>query len=163
MRVAAVSTDEVLQPLEEAISQVLIPALTLQPAPSKVTRDLLALPVCLAGMGVVYLLHWCKQQQVTSSRTCQHLKEMIIKQDGDVSKASEKQCNIKKRLHQQHRIKLEEDASTIISALPHYQQKCALLAQEKGASSWLTVIPSQRHRFTLHTGAFRDVVGLRYG
>ena len=49
MRVAAVSADEVLQPLEEAISQVLIPALTMQPAPSKVTRDLFACLLAWVG------------------------------------------------------------------------------------------------------------------
>ena len=63
----------------------------MQPAPSKVTRDLLALAARLGGMGVVNRIHWCKQQQVTSARTCKPLKERIIKQDGDVSKASEEQ------------------------------------------------------------------------
>ena len=37
MRVSAVSTDEILKPLEETISQVLIPALTMQTAPSYMT------------------------------------------------------------------------------------------------------------------------------
>ena len=34
------------------------------------------------------------------------------------------------------------------------------LAQEKGASSWLTAIPAQEH---LHKTAFRDALALRYG
>ena len=163
MRVSAVSTDKILKPLEEAISQVLIPALTMQPAPSKMTRDVLALPACLGGMGLVNPVHWSKQQHVTSATACRPLTEMIFQQGGDVSRATEEQRDIKKRLHQHHRAKKKEDADAIISILPQSQRKNVQLAQEKGASSWLTAIPIQRLGFTLHKGAFRDAVGLRYG
>lgn len=37
------------------------------------------------------------------------------------------------------------------------------LAQEKGASSWLTSLPLEEFSFTLHKGAFRDALALRYG
>ena len=37
------------------------------------------------------------------------------------------------------------------------------LAKEKGASSWFTVLPIEEFGFSLHKGAFRDVVALRYG
>ena len=37
------------------------------------------------------------------------------------------------------------------------------LAQEKGASIWLTTIPLQGHVLALHKGAFRDAIALRYG
>ena len=37
------------------------------------------------------------------------------------------------------------------------------LAQEKGASSWLTPLPLEEFSFTLHKGAFRDAIALRYG
>ena len=37
------------------------------------------------------------------------------------------------------------------------------LAQEKGASSWLTTLPLEEFGFTLHKGAFRDANALRYG
>ena len=37
------------------------------------------------------------------------------------------------------------------------------LAQEKGASSWLTSLLLEEFGFTLHKGAFRDAVALRYG
>ena len=36
------------------------------------------------------------------------------------------------------------------------------LASEKGASSWLTALPITEHGFTLHKGAFRDALCLRY-
>ena len=34
---------------------------------------------------------------------------------------------------------------------------------EKGASHWLAVLPLSEHGFTLHKGAFRDAIKLRYG
>lgn len=37
------------------------------------------------------------------------------------------------------------------------------LSREKGASSWLTVLPLEEHGFTLHKGAFHDALALRYG
>ena len=37
------------------------------------------------------------------------------------------------------------------------------ITSEKGASSWLTVLPIKAHGFTLHKGAFRDGLCLRYG
>ena len=37
------------------------------------------------------------------------------------------------------------------------------LAEEKGASSWLTAIPLREYGFNLHKSAFRDAIALRYG
>ena len=43
---------DLLNPLEEAIQQYLIPALTGRPPCSSIERELLALPVRLGGMGI---------------------------------------------------------------------------------------------------------------
>ena len=41
--------------------------------------------------------------------------------------------------------------------------KChAELASERGASSWIAVLPIEEHRFHLHKGEFRDALRLRY-
>ena len=37
------------------------------------------------------------------------------------------------------------------------------LAQERGASTWLTSLPIEEYGFSLHKGAFLDAVALRYG
>ena len=37
------------------------------------------------------------------------------------------------------------------------------LAREKGASTWLTVLPLTEHGFSLHKSAFHDAMALRYG
>ena len=36
------------------------------------------------------------------------------------------------------------------------------IAQEKGASSWLTSLPIEEFSFALHKGAFHDALALRY-
>uniref|UniRef100_A0A1X7TEM9 Uncharacterized protein n=1 Tax=Amphimedon queenslandica TaxID=400682 RepID=A0A1X7TEM9_AMPQE len=40
---------------------------------------------------------------------------------------------------------------------------CLESFSERGASSWLTVLPIKEHGFTLHKGDFRDALCLRYG
>ena len=54
-------------------------------------------------------------------------------------------------------------ASELKSVLPAELQQILSYATETDASSWLTVLPMQEHGFTLHKGAFRDVICLRYG
>ena len=161
-RVSSLSASEVLKPLEEAISQTLIPALTTQAAPSEATRRLLALPARWGGMGIVDPVQWSKQQQTISKAVCQPLVD-AIKQDGDVSMATHDQRNIKQQLRAQRQVHIKEEAEAIIAVLPETQRKCALSAQEKGTSSWLGALPIKHLGFSLHKGAFWDAVCLRYG
>ena len=42
-------------------------------------------------------------------------------------------------------------------------QRSMELAREKGASSWLTVLPLSEHGFGLHKSGFQDAMALRYG
>ena len=37
------------------------------------------------------------------------------------------------------------------------------MASEKGSSSWLVALPIESYGFSLHKGAFRDAISLRYG
>ena len=54
-------------------------------------------------------------------------------------------------------------ASELRTRLPTCLQRAVDLAQERGASSWLTALPIQEFGFTLHKSAFRDAIALRYG
>ena len=47
-------------------------------------------------------------------------------------------------------------------ALTETTQQAVALAQEQGACVWLNTLPIQEHRYTLHKGAFRDALVLRY-
>ena len=41
-------------------------------------------------------------------------------------------------------------------------KRAVLQTKEKGASSWLTVIPTKEHGFALTKSEFRDVLRIRY-
>ena len=92
---------------------------------------------------------------------CQPLTKLIIKQEGDVATATVHKRTIKRRLQQQRQAEQRKLAETIVSAMPQHQQKCALLAQEKGSSSWLAALPIERLGFAMHKGAFRNGLCLR--
>ena len=54
-------------------------------------------------------------------------------------------------------------AEKIRESLSPSMQLAMDLAQEKGASSWLTALPLEEHGFSLHKSAFKDAMALRYG
>ena len=73
------------------------------------------------------------------------------------------QGHIKRRVHVANHRAIY-DRSTIIHAnLPPPLQKLLDIANEKGSSTWLSVIPFRSHGYHLHKGAFRDGLCLRYG
>ena len=55
-----------------------------------------------------------------------------------------------------------ESAKQLHSSLFAPLKYSMTLAQEKGASSWLTALPIAEFRFTLHKGGFRDALCLHY-
>ena len=60
----------------------------------------------------------------------------------------------------------EHQAQQAVTVYDHLspQQKCLVgLAKEKGASSWLSVLPLDDHVFSLQKGPFKDAICLRYG
>ena len=63
-------------------------------------------------------------------------------------------------------VRSQEGASTcgqIATGPPSQAQLAMSLAQEQGASSWLTALPLTSHGFCLSKGKFRDALCLRYG
>ena len=62
-----------------------------------------------------------------------------------------------------NRSRLSSASANLRSLLSPELQRAMDLAQEKGASTWLTVLPVEEFGFSLHKGAFRDALALRYG
>ena len=56
-----------------------------------------------------------------------------------------------------------EEADILYSHLPDQLQRAVDLAKEKGASTWLTVLPVTEHGFSLHRSTFQDALALQYG
>ena len=54
-------------------------------------------------------------------------------------------------------------SSPILGHMSNALKRAVDLAQERGASTWLTSLPLEEFGFSLHKGAFRDALSLRYG
>ena len=154
---------DLLQPLEIAIHQHLIPALTGQPPCSSIERALLALPTCLGGLGIGNHSASSSESFQSSEKITAPLIELIISQDPtnniDPNTMVILKSDMKKRNCQLQR----EQAQAIYDQLSPDLQRCMELSSEKDFSSWLSVPPLEEHGFYLHKGEFRDALCLRYG
>ena len=70
---------------------------------------------------------------------------------------------MKVKVKAQQRQELEEEASRLRERLPAQMQRVMDCTREKEASNWLTALPLEELGFSLHKGAFRDALCLRYG
>ena len=77
--------------------------------------------------------------------------------------ALEEQIMAKNAARQARRQAQISAASDLHGALSNTLQRAVEISRENGASSWLTALPLTECGFTLHKGAFRDALCLRYG
>ena len=160
--VADVTT--LLEPLEECISTTFIPALIGRPPLSEDTRALLALPARLGGLGIINPSHSSQSMYLASSMISAPLTNLISAQQDDYSyECIAAQLGGKAEVRNSRRRDVGDAASELRTRLPACLQRAVDLAQERGASSWLTALPIQEFGFTLHKSAFRDAIALRYG
>lgn len=103
-------------------------------------------------------------QSTASTIITSPLVDLIVQQTDSLSDSTIHRQSIAKRTTQ----KLNRHST--LTAYNHIRSKLFPsdlrymdVTSEKGASSWLTVLPIKRHGFHLHKGAFRDGLCLRYG
>ena len=155
--------EQLLQPLERAIQQRFLPALTGQSPLNNEVRRLVALPPRLGGMGITNPMTMPNEQHRASLEISSPLIEQIRSQKGDALKARGLQFEVKKHCSVQRRTQHEVAAKKVMADLSEEMQRNALVYKEKGSSAWLTALPIERHDFALHKGDFRDALCLRYG
>ena len=147
--------DHALQPLEDHIRSQLIPAITGHSPPSDSVRDLLSLPARLGGMGLVNPTKICSLQRQASVSIAAPLKEQVLAQNNEYSlDCIESQVEAKVEAQKHQRNNAKERASALKESSSNSLQRAMDLAQEKGASSWLTTLPLEEFGFTLHKDAF---------
>ena len=155
--------DDLLEPLENAIHQHLIPALTGCPPCSAIERDLLVLPVHLGGLG----LHDPSSLSSETFQSLEHITEplaaLIISQDLEKTPDFDTISTIKKEIKKGNWQLQDEKAQTVYDHLTPELKRCVHLSKKKGSSSWLSVLPLEEHGFYLHKGKFRDALFLPYG
>ena len=156
-------THSFLQPLEDIINQKLIPTLTGRPPPGHLERSLLGLPVRLGGLGISSPTSLCDEydhSKAISSPLVSQISSQHLTLD---STTLSEQLSAKSKVRSSKKKKLSDSTNSLTSLLSPDLQLAMSLAQERGASSWLSTLPINEHGFTLHKGAFRDALALRYG
>ena len=153
-----------LTPLDTVLRMDLLPALTGRPPPNDLECDLFALPARLGGLGIRIPSRNADRELQSSLLITSPLMDHILKQDKEYgSDIIADQLQNKSIISKRNKDRSIEEADILYSHLPDQLQRAVDLAKEKGASTWLTVLPLTEHGFSLHRSAFQDALALRYG
>ena len=98
-----------------------------------------------------------------SEKMTMPLVEIILSQDQTKEVDATKIATLKKEVRDSNRQRSEQQANIVYSQLSPHLKRQVDLAKERGASSWLSVLPIEDQGFHLHKGEFRDTLCLRYG
>ena len=152
---------ENLGPLEDTITNVLIPALCGKPVNSREQR-VLAFPCREGGLGLVDPATLGDQFRASAAITSALVRK-ILDQDTQIGHVLDLVRSTKREVASRTRTSTAQAAKEFILTQNTDIQLCVGLAAEKGASAWLTCTPLKAHGFALSKGEFRDGLALRYG
>ena len=153
-----------LTPLDTVLRMDLLPALTGRSPPNDLECDLFALPARLGGLGIRIPSRNADRELQSSLLITSPLMDHILKQDKEYgSDIIADQLQNKSIISKRNKDRSIEEVDILYSHLPDQLQRAVDLAKEKGASTWLTVLPLTEHGFSLHRSAFQDALALQYG
>ena len=140
-----------------------IPSITGRDSISDTERDLFALPACLGGLAIPNPTVSASFEYSSSVNITAPLISCILLQCMDLPHSTfvdQKQAkatvhSLRQQLHSSELVRLK-------AILPPAHVRPMELNSEKGASSWLSVLPISDHGFALHKGAFHDSMCLHY-
>ena len=124
-------------------------------------RRILELPVRLGNLGIVDPSTEAKSSYQYLKRVTRPLTEHIIEQKHELPDETET-LKIKKQVEKDKLQKVEQQRKDVLQEALEEMQRAVQLSQEKGSSSWLSIIPLQEMGFTLTKKEFHDAVSLRY-
>ena len=154
---------EAFQPLEDAIANHFIPAITRGHRCSSTERELLALPPRLGGLGIINPTRVAPTEYQNSLTITSALIEHIVKQE-DLNYTSKQSLYSLKRNISQNKQKVQTlNLERILPNLLDLTQRKVEMAQETGASNWLSSLPIKAKGFSLTKQEFHDAIALRYG
>ena len=151
------------QPLEAAIRHKLIPAL-LGREVSDSERRLFALPYRHGGLAISNPVLTAEEEYQASTTITSELTKAIVNQEEDVRSINRLAVQAAKDTFKKNKEEsLKRNSENICRLLPIGQSRYLKTAQEKGASSWLSVLPLKNLGYSLNKQEFRDAIKLRYG
>ena len=157
-------THTLFQPLEDVIRRSFIKAITRKDV-NNLERKMLSLPARLGGLGISNPVEACELAHANSVYISAPLVRLIERQQSELDsrelykeiKALRKEIDLSNDIWNTDR--LEE----IKKEAPPALIKAVEAASDKGASSWVTAVPSYDHGTVLHKGDFVDALYIRYG
>ena len=151
-----------LEPVELAVRNRLIPALTSVSPPNDSLRGVLAQPCRLGGVGIVDASTLCQQHQ-SSVLITSGLVNLIKNKEQHLGDELHLLRNRRNSIRQTTRESQRAVMAGLLESAPRHLVRSVELAKEKGASAWLTCRSLRKYGFALSKGEFRDGLCLRYG
>ena len=147
-----------------AIKSVFIKALLKRDVNDR-ERDMLSLPARLGGLGIGKPTEECLIAHTNSVYICAPLVRLIKRQEYDLdpSELSREVKSLRLDIDNETDTRLKAKLDVILDNAPAELKKAVQAASEKGASSWVTAVPSYDHGTILHKSDFIDACYMRYG
>ena len=153
-------TQDLQEPLEKAISHVLIPAITKQ-AFHQNNRYIISFPPRHGGLGITNPCTEPCLEYSSSIKVTAPLVEKIVSQSHEVPEENDVRSVKQEALRDSEQV-AKDKLRNFKDSLPKKSSRAFDLAAEKGASTWLTVTPLKEMGFNLNKREFRDALRLRY-
>ena len=152
--------NDLMKPIDEIVQKYLLPAIIGEIISEK-ERELYLLPVWSGGLGITLFSENICNELENSLTITAPLVAHIITQGTILPNAAEiKEAT--KSITQRKTESLTNKSSKLEANLDSDTERAVTQAKEKGASSWLTVLPIEEHGFTLTNNEFRDAIHLHY-
>ena len=152
---------DLLQPLENAIHQFLIRALSGRSPCSELDRELFSLPCRLGGLNILNPTKYSDIQYSGSRRISAPLASLIEQQSDDFHVIN--LDSAKSDIHRLRRQHLSSVADSVKSCWDPLLQRIIDFNSMRCSSLWLTALPIQEQGFYLNKQEFHDVLSLRFG
>ena len=151
-----------LQPLDDVITNTLIPAISDGHMCSTVERQLLSLPPKFGGIGIPIFMDMAQREYNNSKLFCEPLTRKIVTQEDRHIHETLQTAEIRRDIVKNREQKNKETLANVRSVMTQEQCRANDLARMKGSSSWLTTLPLESEYFTLNKREFFDALALRY-
>ena len=137
--------------LDYSINTTFLPVLTEQPQCNDILRELLSLPIRDGGLGIVEPSKVAESHYANSLTITAPLVSILTgNSSATVLDVHNEMLNAKSTVHLSNRERIRVYFDNIYQQLSAALKKCVDIARDRGASSWLSAMPIQKHGFALH-------------
>ena len=149
---------EFLQPLEDVICCALLPVLLVISTTNDTLHNVIALPPCWGGLGILNPTTLSAQEYSASLTITEPLSHHI----GSGQSVDYFQVKSEQFSHLSKQSMYSNTSASLRVELDHASQISLYLTMTRGASAWLLALPLTEYGFILHKAAFHDTIALRY-